>query len=404
MKRLRVLFALGSLGAGGSERQTLHLLRHLDRDRFEPSLYLLKREGALLSEVPADVPIAAFADADRPARFRLPGSVRRKQIASLEELLRRERPDVLCERMLVTTLVTAPAAKRAGIPRVATFAADPDFDLADQAKRFRWFKKRVLRTAYRDAAQLVAVSGGVARRASELYGIDADRIRVILNPVDLERIDRLAGQSPNPFPADDAFRVVSVGRLIPEKGVDVLIGAVAMLIRERNREELRLHIVGQGPEERALKSLVQELGIERQVVFEGFAANPYPFLNHANLFCLSSQTEGMPNVLLEAMACRVPVVSTDCVSGPREILDGGRFGRLVPPRDAPALAAAIDDAISRYPAWQERTESARRRLETDFSVVAATRAYEELFLLAAESARAAAFDRGARVPETPGDG
>lgn len=386
MKRVRALFALGSLGAGGSERQTLHLLRHLDRSRFEPSLYLLRREGELLGEVPSDVPVASFADGDRPALLRLPGAVRRRQIASLEAFLNRERPHVLCERMLVTTLATAPAAKRARIPRVVTFAADPDFDLADQAKRFRWIKQRALRTAYREAAQLIAVSNGVARRAAELYGIDADRIRVIPNPVDLERIDRLAAESPNPYPSDDAFRVVSVGRLIPEKGGDVLIRAVATLIRERNRGELRLHVVGQGPEEPALQSLVQELGIERHVVFEGFAANPYPFLRYANLFCLSSQTEGMPNVLLEAMACRTPVVSTDCVSGPREILDGGRFGRLVPPRDAPALAAAIDEAIANYPTWQEKIEPARRRLETHFSVAAATRAYEERFVAAAECA------------------
>jgi glycosyltransferase involved in cell wall biosynthesis len=385
VKRLRVLFALGSLGAGGSERQTIHLLRHLDRGRFEPSLYLLKREGDLLSEVPSDVPVGAFDDEERPALLRLPGTVRRSQIDRFEAFLRRERPDVLCERMLVTTLVTAPAAKRAGIPRVATFAADPDFDLADQAKRFRWFKQRVLRTAYHDAARLIAVSGGVARRASELYGIDADRIRVIWNPVDLERIDRLAAESPNPYPADGSFRVVSVGRLIPEKGVDVLIRAVATLIRERNRDELRLHIVGQGPEEFALKALARELGVDPHVVFEGFAANPYPFLRHANLFCLSSQTEGMPNVLLEAMACRVPVLATDCVSGPREILDGGRFGRLVPPRDAQALAEAIDDAMTKHSTWQQRVEPARDRLATHFSVDAATRAYEDLFVLAAGS-------------------
>lgn len=391
-------FALGSLGAGGSERQTIHLLRHLDRSRFEPSLYLLRREGELLGDVPADVPMFGGADDARPPLLRLPGAMRRRQIDEFETFLREERPDVICERMLVTTLVTAPAAKRTGTPRVATFAADPDFDLADQAKRFRWFKQRVLRTAYHDAAQLVAVSGGVARRASELYGIDADRIRVIWNPVDFERIDALAAAVPRPYPVDDSFRVISVGRLIPEKGVDVLIRAVATLIREKGHSELRLHIVGQGPEETALKSLVRELGIEPHVVFEGFAANPYPFLRHANLFCLSSQTEGMPNVLLEAMACRVPVVSTDCVSGPREILDDGRFGRLVPPRDPQALAAAIGDAISDFPAWQELVEPARQRLETHFSVASATRAYEELFVLAAGSAS------GARVPETPGDG
>jgi glycosyltransferase involved in cell wall biosynthesis len=383
VKRLRALFALGSLGAGGSERQTLHLLQHLDRKRFEPSLYLLRREGELLNEVPSDVRVHAFAGEDGASRFRLPGAVRRAQIDAFAAFLRKERPDVICERMLVTTLVAAPAAKLVGVPRVATFAADPNFDLADQAKRFRWLKKRILRSAYHDAAQLVAVSGGVAGLAADLYDLDEDRIRVIFNPVDLERIDRLAGESPRPFPDDGAFRVVTVGRLIPEKGIDHLIRAVATVVQEKRRGELRLHIVGQGPEESRLRSLARELRVEDRIVFHGYSANPFPYLRHADLFCLSSETEGMPNVLLEAIACRVPVLSTDCVSGPREILDGGRFGRLVPPRDSRALADAIEEALLDYPVWQAKVEPARRRLETDFSVVAATRAYEELFLAAA---------------------
>ena len=122
--------------------------------------------------------------------------------------------------------------------------------------------------------------------------------------------------------------------------------------------------------EDSLREMVRELKLEDQIAFRGFQANPIPAFMRSHLFCLPSLFEGMPNSLLEAMACGVPVLSTDCPSGPREVTQQGRFGRLVPPADATALRKAIGQAINNYDEWAHLTIEARQHIEQHFSPAA----------------------------------
>ena len=384
--RIRVLFAMGSMAGGGSERQMVTLLEHIDRARFDPLLYLIYRRGELLPEIPPDVPVRAFGDECPHPRWNLPGRIHLAQVRHLGRVLAAERADVVYDRTMVMTLVAGPAARRARVPRISVVVADPERDLKSLPARFRWAKRRLLRRAYAQAEKVVAVSEALRARMMDYHGVPPHRVTVIRNPIDLARADRLAAQSPERF-GDDRFHVVASGRLQEQKGYVYLLDAVDRLVNARRRKQLMLHVLGQGPQEPMLRSLVVQKGLEEHVRFEGFQANPFQFYRPAHLVCLASVFEGLPNVLLEAMACRTPVLATDCPTGPREIVDGGRLGGLVPPADAAALADAIDDAMARYDRWLQRTGPARAWLEKHFSVEQSVRAVEQLLFEAATGKR-----------------
>lgn len=360
----RVLCVIGSMEVGGSERQTIGLLTHLDRARFQPLLYTVYREGPLLDEVPNDVPVFSFWAGRRPPRWYWPGRIHRMQVRHLADVARNQRADLVLDRTIHATLVAGPASWRAGLPEISVVVSHPQDDLR-MAGRFLRPKRRLLRRAYGRAARVVAVSDDLRREVIRCYGLSEQQVAVVRNWIDLARVDRLAEEEA-PALSPGAFHVVQVGRLQREKGQHVLIEAVADLVLRRNRTALAVHLVGEGRDQRLLKQLVAERGLQEHVHFWGRQANPLTLVRQAHLFCLPSLYEGLPNALLEAMACRTPVLATDCPTGPREILDGGRFGRLVPPAHPAALADAIEDAMLNHGQWRGKVEAARRHVEEQY--------------------------------------
>jgi glycosyltransferase involved in cell wall biosynthesis len=365
------------MGGGGSERQILNLLARLDRSRFEPLLYLVYRMGELLPEVPSDVPIIAFWDHHRYPRWNYPGRIHRMQVRHLHQVLRQQRIDVVYDRALLTTLVTGPATRRAAVPRLSTIVSDPHRDLEASGGRFKVWKRRMLRKAYQQAQRVITVSEDLRQRAIAYYQLDPQRTITINNPIDIERADRCASREPIELAAD-RFHVICAGRLQYEKGYAFLLQAVDELVHRRGRKTVQVHLLGQGPQENELKRFVEERGLGEHVIFEGFQQNPFRFYRAAHLVCLPSVYEGMPNVLLEALACGTPVLATDCPCGPRELLDDGRYGRLVPPADAQALADALEDALTHYEPWQTQVSSARAWLIQHYSLNHAVRSIETL--------------------------
>ncbi len=188
----------------------------------------------------------------------------------------------------------------------------------------------------------------------------------MVNFIDLQRIDRLAQEHLGDWQAD-RFHIIACGRLHPQKGFGQLVEVMADLVHRRGRSQALLHILGSGPLRDELQQQIDATELGAHVRLRGFVANPYSFFRRAQLFCLSSLYEGFGLVLAEAMACRVPVLSTDCPSGPREILQNGRYGRLVPVANSNLLADAIEDAMADYAAWEDLTESARRHVECEYS-------------------------------------
>ena len=204
-------------------------------------------------------------------------------------------------------------------------------------------KRQAMRWLYRRADGLVAVSAGVARDLRGL-GLAADCIHVIRNPVDVERLRQLAVAGLPPAERDKTPYVVSLGRLTEAKDFPTLLRAYAI---SALRGTHRLIIVGGGEQRANLEIMMRDLGLADRVLLTGAMDNPYRVLAEAELHVLSSRWEGYPNVLLEALALGVSVVSTDCPHGPREILDDGRYGRLAPVGDATALASAMDAELER---------------------------------------------------------
>jgi glycosyltransferase involved in cell wall biosynthesis len=202
------------------------------------------------------------------------------------------------------------------------------------------FRPLAVRLLYPYADQIIAVSHGVGESITAVNRLIFNKIHVIYNPFDIQDLQRQAS-----LPADHPWLqqknipvIVAAGRLSKQKDVPTLLRAFVQL---RSRMPARLIILGEGEERQALTLLIDQLGIAEYVSMPGFVDNPYAYMLRADLFVLSSAWEGFANVLVEALACGTRVVSTDCPGGPAEILEGGRFGRLVPVGDPSALASAI---------------------------------------------------------------
>lgn len=240
--------------------------------------------------------------------------------------------------LLVSTLPFADeVAALAGAPRHVCRIANT---LSAEIARLPAAKAQRRAVRYRELysrRRLVAVSQGVADDLQSAFGIAAGRIRIIANPFDFAAIRALAAEPCPTRPAEPY--VLHVGRHAAQKRHDLLLAAFAMA-------ELPQHLVLLTPPDARLTALIGQAGLERRVTIADFQANPYPWMAGADLLLLCSDHEGLPNVLIEALACGTRVVSTDCPSGPREILRGELARGLVPCNDAEALAAAMRCAVA----------------------------------------------------------
>lgn len=384
--RIRVVFAIGAMHGGGSERQLVLLLRHLDRTKFEPFLYLVYRSGPLLSLVPDDVPIASFEERVTRSRIYLPGLMHSRRVADYSRFLREVRADVSYDRTFLMTLITAAGAQKVGVPNVSTIVTDPEIGFAPVAGRFQWFKRRILHRLYNSSAQVLAVSDGARESAIRFYGIRPEKIRTLQNGVDTQLIREQSmvsvehdfwTESARP-PYTRVFRIVTAGRLNHEKGFHLLIDAVADVRQRHPGVDIRLAILGEGTHRETLQAQISLLKLDANVLMPGFQTNAPAWYRTADVFVLPSLMEGMPNVLLEAMSCGTPVVSSNCHSGPSEILDQGRLGELVTVNNASALSHGIERILSDPPSAIRRADNALRSVEAHWSIQSATHRLEEI--------------------------
>jgi glycosyltransferase involved in cell wall biosynthesis len=356
----RIAILLPALGSGGAERVMLNLARGLVERGCEVDMLLVRAEGAFLP--------------DLDPRVRLVDLGARRALAAFPALLRtlrRERPQALLSNLPYLNLLSVPA-RRLGSPGTRLVLIEHN-DLARSTahgvRRWERLFPLAARLLYPRADRVVAVSQGVADGLVRLAGLHREKMDVIYNPILSPDLESLAAADPGHpwFAPGEPPVVLAVGRLTAQKDYPTLLRAFAQL---RANRPARLLVLGEGELLDELGALARSLGIAADVQFAGFDANPYRFMKRSAVLALSSAWEGFGNVLVEALACGTQVVSTDCPSGPAEILAGGEFGRLVPVGDAAALAEALGEALDR----PIPPESLRRRA-ADFSVAAAVERY-----------------------------
>lgn len=358
----RIAIFVPSLRGGGAERVMVTLANGFAQRGYAVDLVLAKAEGPYLGDVAENVRVVDL----RAARVAtsLPGLVR---------YLRRERPVAMLSALSHANVIAVLARRLAGVPVRLVVSERNNFSLS-KANARSWRGRMMghcVRLAYPHADTVVAISQGVADDLTQYAPLQA--IDVVYNPVDTRYVKRLSRAEPDhPWLCHGHVPVVlGVGRLTPQKGFPTLIRAFARL---RETHDARLIILGEGELRPQLESLVCQLGLHEVVSLPGFKRNPYGFMRRADLFVLSSAWEGFGNVLVEAMACGTPVVSTNCPSGPAEILEGGRWGRLVPVGDEVALAEAMAATLDQT----EHPDVAARA--ADFSVDRAVEGYLRVML------------------------
>lgn len=322
------------LGGGGAERVMANLAEGLSKYRISVDL-VLTRAGPKTYMVSDRVRVV---DLEAPRIYAsLPKVVR---------YLRNERPRVLLSADTPVNVTVLLAWRMSRVPTrvvVSEHIAVTEHFRNTKDWRVRLLPK-IARSAYPWADAVVTVSKGVAKSLIGMVPIPKDKLHVIYNPVVSDAILQKAEEPlEHPwFAAGQPPVILGVGRLATQKDFPTLIRAFALV---HKKLPARLLILGEGPDRPELEALVRQLGLEDDVVMPGFVDNPFKYMRRAAVFVLSSKWEGLPTVLIEAMACGCPVVSTDCPSGPVEILENGKWGRLVPVGDTEALADAIIKAL-----------------------------------------------------------
>ena len=332
----KIALFLPSLRGGGAERVMVNLARGFYDQGINVDLVLAKAEGPYLSEVPAGVRVIDLHSSR--VLFSLPGLVR---------YLRRERPQSILSAMDHANIVVIWARKLSGVPCRVIVSVHSTLSraLTNNPNLRGYLMPNLIRIFYPWADTVVAVSNGVAEDFANITRLPRESIKVIYNPiVTPELLEKAKEVVEHPwFLPGEPPVILSVGRLTKAKDYPTLIRAFALV---RRKYPARLMILGEGEERAKLEALAQELGLQDDISLPGFVDNPYAYMARAAVFVLSSAWEGFGNVLVEAMAVGTPVVATGCPSGPAEILEGGKWGKLVPVGDANAMAQAILSTLS----------------------------------------------------------
>lgn len=363
LERIHIVLLISSLSAGGAERIMSMMANYWIQQGRRITLVTLDSSDKDFYKLDAGIHRVALSLLGRSSGLLDALSSNYKRLVSVRRTIISLKPDVIISFMDRTNVLCLIACYGSRIPVIVSERTDPRKH--DTGKLWSLLREQV----YPLAASLVVQTRGVAIWMREKFkGI---RIDVIPNPV-MSICNNEQSKVAN-LPANT---VVSVGRLSQEKGFDVLIEAFS---KSTNKyPDWNLVIFGEGPERKNLEALVSRLGVEGKVSLPGRIENPEKVVGTAEIFAMSSRYEGFPNALLEAMTCGLPVVATDCQSGPREILNGGEDGLLVPVEDSGAMADSLISLMGDPDARKRLGENARASVQR-FSLPNIMNQWEDLF-------------------------
>lgn len=335
MTKPHLAFFAHDLRGGGAERAVVRLVNAMARRDVLIDLVLVKKEGAFLQELDARVRLVS-----------LPGRRTATSFIGLKRYLNEAKPAALISAMThinISSVIARMLSKhKPKLILVEHNQFDRNFALKKGLVRLAY---KAVPFLYRQADVIAGVSEGVRESIADVIGVPPEHLSVLYNPVVTPELTEQSLEKPDHMWLENRDRpvILAVGRLSKSKNYPLLLDAFSLLVQN---VAARLIILGEGELRDTLVAQANALGIIDRVDFAGFRQNPFSYMSSCNVFVMSSDWEGHPTVMLEAMACGAPIVSTDCRSGPSEILAGGKFGRLVPTGDARALASALEATIA----------------------------------------------------------
>ncbi len=347
-RRADVAFFLPNMEGGGAERVMGNLANSLSHRGMIVDFVLGKAEGPNIKNLNKNINVVDLGSKNVFGWLK-----------PMMQYLKTTKPRIVFSGLHHANLVALWAKMLTGVPSkvIVSVHGPMSQDIGNSKKKLAKVIPFLTKIFYPRADKVVCVSYGVAEELVNKYGLPRKNIKVIYNPVITNDIfERAEEPLDHPwFQPGQPPVILGVGRLTAAKDFETLIKAFALV---RKKTEARLMILGEGSERAKLEQLVKQLGLQNDVCMPGFVDNPYKYMKHSSVFVLSSRWEGFGNVLAEAIALGLPVVSTDCPSGPAEILEGGKWGRLVPVGTPEALANAILEALN-----DERGKGAERAKE-----------------------------------------
>ena len=383
-----ITFFIPDLSVGGAERVTVNIVNGLARRGFNIELLVSRNRGPLRAELDDSIPVRELW----PYRTSLLGVA--AHIPALTTYFRKKRPAIFIPQLEHPSIVSLVAAGISQTDCIVVPTQHSSFGPTIDETLKDGIVHTLVPHLYPRADGVIAVSSGVATSLVNNMALGPKDITVLHNPVEVEDIMPLSKEeAPHQWLADpDIEAIVFVGRLAAQKDLLTWIDVFHELHSKRPRT--RGIIVGTGPKQGELQDYAREMGLEESISFPGFVKNQYAYMGHADAFLLTSHYEGLPTVLIEAMASGCPVVSTDCPSGPREILRDGELGPLAPIGDVQHLVQSLELVLSEPPSAEFLIERAM-----DFSPETVFERYERFLNSLTETNRPS--NRSVSVNEIP---
>ena len=357
IEKKQIAFFINSMSGGGAEKVVQLLTEQLIKDK-ESDIILILLENKITYQLPKNIKIIhLFSHLDNCLQKfigLLYGSIK------LKSIIKRYKVQIIISSLERSNFINV-ITKFIGSPHKAIISehTNPEYTYGG-----RTLKNSIviflLKLLYSKADRIIAVSNGVKKTLIKVFKIDEGKIQVIYNPCDINKIKKLSMEKVEyPWFNEKMPIIITMGRLIESKGHGKLIQTFAEI---KKQIPSRLVIIGEGNLRKQLERLTVKFGVEKDIAFLGWQENPYKYMSKSNLFVLSSNSESFGIVLVEAMACGVPVVSFDCESGPREILDNGEYGILVPVGDIEGLSEAVINILKNNDLREKIIQRAKKRV------------------------------------------
>lgn len=360
----KVVFYISALKGGGAERTLVNIINNLNRDMFEVTLIVTSRiNNEYMGLLSRDVKVK-YVECNRI----------RYCLLKIKRAVYEEEPDLIFSTIASNNIIML-------LTRLLSFKKTPvivrEASNRTESGNVSFINKLLTCFLYNFiATKVIALSEGVKQDLISNFFIKKDKIQVIYNPIEVHKIKQLSEDKITDLKEiENHKRIIAVGRLAIQKDFKTLIQAFSLVVKEENA---KLYILGQGPERENLINLTKELGLEKRVIFLGFKKNPYKYMRISDIFVLSSLWEGFGHVIAEAMAVGIPVIATNCKSGPAEIITDNKNGTLVPVNDPKVMAEKIIELLKSVDQMEKYTINGCKRVK-DFDAKKIINEYEETF-------------------------